>query len=133
MSIDFAPKAFGSKTQTAAAQDDRPKAQFWINLGYESDLPANPEEPDGKKLFISLPQGIPLDTQEHLPTNMSNAQFAAMRSAQNNLLDQLIEHAQTLQPGEDCFVNVKIQLRRVKAEQAPIDPANNPLIKKLQF
>lgn len=131
MSIDFAPKTFGSKAPVAGqAADDRPKAQFWINLGYETD---HVIEETGKPLFISLPQGIPLDTQEHMATNMSNAQFAAMRSGQNDLLDQLIAHAQHLQPGEDCFINVKVQLRRVKAEAAPIDPANNPLIKKLTF
>ncbi|MNV91808.1 hypothetical protein D3C71_1863440 [compost metagenome] len=64
---------------------------------------------------------------------MSNAQFAAMRSAQNDLLDQLTAHAQHLQPGEDCFVNVTVQIRRVKAPSAPINPENNPLIKKLAF
>lgn len=130
MSIDFAPKKFGNNAPTAAAAEDRPKAEFWINLGYESD---HINEETGKPLFITLPQGIPLDTQEHLPTNMSNAQFAAMRSAQNDLLDQLTSHAQHLQPGEDCFVNVTVQIRRVKAPTAPINPENNPLIKKLTF
>ena len=130
MSIDFQPKKFGATNTNATATDDRPKAEFWINLGYESD---HIVEETGKPLFISLPQGIPLDTQEHLPTNMSNAQFAAMRSAQNDLLDQLTAHAQHLQPGEDCFVTLKVQLRRVKAPAAPINPENNPLIKKLKF
>lgn len=127
--IDFTPKAFGSKDK-APAQDDRPKAEFWLNLGYNSD---HIVEETGKPLFISLPQGIPLDTQEHLPTNMSNQQFAAMRSAQNDLLDQLTAHAQTLQPGEDCTIQLTVQLRRVKAPAEPINPENNPLIKKLSF
>lgn len=127
--IDFAPKKFGSAT-TAAAKEDRPKAEFWINLGYESD---HIVEETGKPLFFSLPQGIPLDTQEHLPTNMSNAQFAAMRSAQNDLLDQLTAHAQHLQPGEETFVTLTVQLRRVKAPAPPINPENNPLIKRIQF
>lgn len=129
MSIDFAPKKFGNNAPTAAAKDDRPKAEFWINLGYESDH----TNEDGKPLFISLPQGIPLDTQEHLPTNMSNVEFAALRSAQNDLLDQLTTHAQHLQPGEDCFITLQVQIRRVKAPAAPINPENNPLIKKLVF
>jgi hypothetical protein len=130
MSIDFSPKKFGTTAPTAAAQDERPKAEYWINLGYESD---HVIEETGKPLFISLPQGIPLDTQEHLPTNMSNAQFAAMRSAQNDLLDQLIAHAGNLQPGEETFINVTVQLRRVKAPAAPINPENNPLVKKIAF
>ena len=32
MSIDFSPKKFGT-APTAAAQDERPKAEYWINLG----------------------------------------------------------------------------------------------------
>ena len=130
MGIEFTPKQFGGNKPAASAQDDRPKAEFWINLGYESD---HIVEETGKKLFISLPQGIPLDTQEHLPTNMSNAQFAAMRSAQNDLLDQLTAHAQHLAPGEETFVTLSVQLRRVKAPAEPINPENNPLIKKLKF
>lgn len=130
MSIDFSPKKFGSAPQANATTEDRPKAEYWINLGYESD---HVIEETGKPLFISLPQGIPLDTQEHLPTNMSNAQFAAMRSAQNDLLDQLIQHAGNLQPGEETFINVQVQLRRVKAPAAPINPENNPLVKKIAF
>ena len=129
MSIDFSPKKFGS-TNAAPAAADRPKAEFWVNLGYESD---HVNEETGKPLFISLPQGIPLHTQEHLPTNMSNAQFAAMRSAQNDLLDQLTAHAQHLAPGEETFITLQVQLRRVKAPAAPINPENNPLIKKLSF
>lgn len=131
MSIDFTPKKFGSSTANAApAAADRPKAEFWINLGYESD---HVNEETGKRLFISLPNGIPLDTQEHLDTSMSNAQFAAMRAAQNDLLDQLVAHAQHLQPGEDTLITVQVQLRRVKAPAAPINPENNPLIKKISF
>lgn len=131
MSIDFIPKKFGSSTANAAPTgDDRPKAEFWINLGYESDVI---NEDTGKPIFISLPQGIPLDTQEHLPTNMSNAQFAAMRAAQNDLLDQLTAHAKHLQPGEDTFITLQVQVRRVKAPSAPINPDNNPLVRKLNF
>lgn len=128
MAIDFKAPAFGQPK--AATKDERPKAEYWINLGYNSDFTP---EGDDKPLFISLPQGIPLDTQEHLPTNSSNQQFAAMRAAQNGLLDQLIEYASKLQPGESTEINLTVQLRRVKEAQAPIDPAQNPLHKKLNF
>lgn len=130
MSIDFNPPAFGSKPAATNGKDERPKAQYWINLGYDTGVKS---ETTDETIFISLPQGIPLDTQEHLPTNSSNAQFAAMRAAQNGLLDQLIEHASKLQPGQATTINLTVQLRRVKEAQAPIDPANNPLHKKLDF
>lgn len=130
MSIDFSPKKFGSTNAAPAAATNRPKADFWLNLGYESD---HVNEETGKRLFISLPTGIPLDTQEYVDTNVSNPQFAAMRSAQNDLLDQLVAHAQHLQPGEECLITVQVQLRRVKAPAAPINPDNNPLIKRMSF
>ncbi len=129
MAIDF-NQSFKKPTNSAASTEDRPKAEFWINLGYDSGY-----KPEGSEesLFISLPQGIPLDTQEHLSTNSSNAQFAAMRAAQNDLLDQLIAKAETLQPGEATTINITVQLRRVKAPAEPILPENNPLAKKLTF
>jgi hypothetical protein len=131
MSIDFAPKAFGTKTAdkmpTAAA--DRPKAEFWINLGYTSPV----LDDDDKPMFVSLPQGIPLDTQEHLKTNSRNDRYAAFQSARNDLLDQLLEFAKDLKPGEDRIISLQVQLRRVSEEAAPIDPKNNPFATKISF
>lgn len=129
MSIDFTPKAFGSKAADSTPAAARPKAEFWVNLGYESDV----QDDEGNNMFISLPQGIPLDTQESLKTNSSNNKYAAFQSARNDLLDQLIAHAQQLKPGESCNVNLTVQVRRVKEEAAPIDPAANPFTKKLSF
>jgi len=128
MSIDFTPKTFG-KTETAAPAADRPKAEYWLNLGYASDV----KDDEGNNLFISLPQGIPLDTQDHLKTNSRNTDFAQFQAARNDLLDQLIAHAQNLQPGESSVINLQVQLRRVNEEAAPIDPANNSFTKKLSF
>lgn len=132
MSLNFTPTKFGTQ-QTAATTPaaDRPKAELWINLGYESD---HINEETGKPYFISLPQGIPLDTMEPADTNIRSPEFAAIRNAQNSLLEQLQEHFKNLAPGEDSFVaNIQVQVRRVKAPVAPIDPANNPLVKKLSF
>lgn len=129
MSLDFAPTKFGqtaAKATTPAA--DRPKAEFWINLGYEADAVS---EETGKPYFISLPQGIPLDTQELADTNVRSPEFAAIRNAQNDLHSQIMDHVKDLAPGEETYITLKVQVRRVKAAVAPIDPANNPLIKKL--
>lgn len=111
----------------SAAKADKPKAQFWLNVGYV----ANEGTEDAK--FISLPTGIPLDTQEPLPTNSSNADFRAMRCAQNDLLEQLIEYAQNLEPGEEGIINLQVQLRRVKAEAADIPADENKYARKLTF
>lgn len=112
---------------TSTAKTDKPKAQFWLNIGYV----ANEGSEDEK--FISLPTGIPLDTQEPLPTNSSNADFRAMRCAQNDLLEQLIQYAQNLEPGEEGIINLQVQLRRVKAEAADIPADENKYARKLTF
>lgn len=112
---------------TSTAKADKPKAQLWLNIGYVAN-----EGSDDEK-FISLPTGIPLDTQEPLPTNSSNADFRAMRCAQNDLLEQLIEYAQNLEPGEEGIINLQVQLRRVKAEAADIPADENKYARKLTF
>ena len=136
MSIQSFDKTFGTNAgnnNAAASKKDLPKAQFWINIGYVVEVQGE----DGvESKFISLPMGIPLDTQEHLPTNSSNEMFRALRAAQNDLLDQLKDVAATLQPGEEKIIGegqLVIQLRRVRAEAAPIAANANPLVRKLTF
>lgn len=126
--LNFAPTQFGTKT-AAAAVSDKPKAEFWINLGYTSEH----LDAEGNPYFVSLPQGIPLDTQEELPTNSRNDQYAAFSAARNDLQHQLMEHVKNLAPGEATTVTLEIQIRRVNAPAAPIDPANNPMARKLVF
>ena len=128
--IDFTPKTFGSKdVKPSASADERPKAEFWINLGYTSNV----QDDEGKPMFVSLPQGIALDTQEHLKTNSRNDRYAAFQSARNDLFDQLLEHAKNLKTGEDTIIKLEVQLRRVNEEASPIDPANNPFTTQLKF
>lgn len=129
MSIDFTPKTFGKTNNAATPAADRPKAELWLNIGYPSDV----QDDDGNNLFISLPQGIPLDTQDHLKTNSRNSDFAQFQAARNDLLDQLIAHAQNLKPGESSVINLQVQLRRVNEEAPPVDPNNNAFAKKLSF
>ena len=128
MAITTFAKTFGqASTKTESNNGSRPKAQFWINVGYVANEGTEDER------FISLPTGIPLDTQEPLPTNSSNADFRAMRCAQNDLLEQLIQYAQNLEPGEEGIINLQVQLRRVKAEAADIPADENKYARKLTF
>lgn len=84
---------FGSRSNNSSNQQDRPKAEFWLNVGYVSDMK---DEDTGENRFVSLAQGIPLDTTEDLNTNSSNQMYAAFQSARNDLRDQLIEVAKEL-------------------------------------
>ena len=117
----------GNLETSAADAGERKKADFWLNIGYQVE-----SERDGETIqrFISLPTGIPLDTQEHLPIRGNNVDFKNMRSAQNELLDALKDAAAALQPGEAQIVNLQIELRRVNGEQAATPSESNPFSMK---
>lgn len=128
-------RTFGKPSAPAAGnskvgKDDRPKAKFWINVGYDSGVP---DEVNGGTKFVSLPVGIPLDNQERLPTNMRNQEHAAFQSARNSLMDQIIAAAEQLAPGEERLLDLQIQLRRVNDETAEIPADQNQFLKALKF
>lgn len=134
ISFDFTK----SPVQSAAAgtaKQERPKAQFWMNVGYEVDVIV--KDASGKDVtetrFISLPMGMPLDTMEKLPVKSSNNEFRALQSARNHLLEQVLEAAKTMKPGETQLVNLQIELRRVNDEQEAIPADVNPFIRELKL
>ena len=122
-------KVFGNKKTTTAPTTDRPKAAYWLNIGYETDV----VDEAGEHKFVSLPMGIPVDTQETLSTNSRSPEFAAFQSARNDLVDQIMALAGQLEAGESRILNLQIQLRRVNEEAAPIANANNPFVRKLDL
>ena len=133
MAIDF-NKTFGVNSGNvqgngSSNKEDRPKAQLWLNIGYDSGI----ENDDGTTRFVSLPTGIPLDTQEHLPVNSRNVEFRAFQSARNDLLEQILAVGKTMQPGEERTLNLSIQLRRVSGEQEAIPSGENPFVRKLDL
>uniref|UniRef100_A0AAU6VZP0 RNAP1 subunit A n=1 Tax=Pseudomonas phage Arace01 TaxID=3138526 RepID=A0AAU6VZP0_9VIRU len=136
MSLDFpakfgnsAPKA-GEKAATTGTRADQPKAQLWLNIGYPVTVKVDGAD---EERFVSLPLGIPLDTQEHLATNSRNELFAQFQGARNDLLDQIMDAAKALAPGEDRILNLSIQLRRVNEDAAPVSAENNAFVRKLDL
>lgn len=113
----------GAGSTTSKTTEDRPKAQLWLNLGVETG--------DEQRPFLSLPQGIPLDTQEREKTNSSNRDYAEFAAAKNALLDQLIEAAKDLQPGESMIVPLSVELRRVNGEQVDVPLEQNKYARNL--
>lgn len=111
------------------ANSDKPKAQFWLNLGYAVTI----EGEDGPEdRFVSLASGVPLDGQEVLPTTSRNVMLAKLNAARNDLHAQLMELAGDLAPGESRIVQLEVQLRRVN-EDTPVtvDPTQNQFARKL--
>lgn len=121
MGIDF-KKTFGADSAPITGStsttkgSDAPKAKFWLNVGYVAVGAAE----DGSDRFVSLPVGIPLDTQEKVATSSRNESYAEFQAARNDLLDQIMEVAQGLKPGEDTIINLQLQLRRTQEEKAPV-------------
>jgi len=130
--ISITKPVFAAKTAAAAAATARPKAQIWMNLGYEIQVPAT----DGtmETRFINLPMGLPLDTMEEVATTSTNEVFAAMQVAKNDLLKQLLTAAADLPAGGERIVNLQVQMRRVNDAAANVqltDPAVNPFLRKI--
>lgn len=111
----------------ATNRADLPKAQLWINIGYDSGV----KQEDGTTRFVSFPQGIPLDTQEELSTKSSNVEYSKFQQARNHLLQQVIEACSDLAPGQSKLVNLQVQVRRVMDEAQEIPDIENEFIQKL--
>ncbi len=115
-----------TQTPTTALQQDKPKAELWINIGYE--VP----DPEGISKFISLPLGIPLDQVKLLNTSTPNEEFNLVNQARNDLLDQLLNVANTVEPGQSKIVNLSVEVRRV-SENVEVNKDINPFIRKLEL
>lgn len=130
LKTDF-QKTFGNAPKAGAAaqgKEDRPKAQFWLNVGYESEVVLEGED---KPRFISLPMGIPLDSMEPAKTNGQNQVWLKQQHARNDLYDQIMTKAQELAPGETIVFNLQVEVRHIAEDAAPIDPSVNEFVRKL--
>lgn len=129
--IDFA-RTFGQPQQDTTsntAKQDRPVAKFWLNIGY--NVPGAGD--DGEDRFVALPVGIPLDTMKPVTTNSRNDSYREFMAAKNDLLEQIMEAAQKLQPGEERKLNLEIQLRHVADVQAPVERETNRFARPLDL
>jgi hypothetical protein len=127
MSVDF-EKRYG--VNQGGSNADKPRAKYWLNVGYSTTVMIGTVE---EERFISLPLGIPLDTQEKLKVNSKNDDFAAQQTARNHLFEQIMEVAGALKPGEDRLLNLQIQLRAISDDREAITPDANKFIKKLDL
>lgn len=125
--VDFA-KTFGSPTpsQSNTNGSDRPKSQFWLNVGMRAG------EGDAER-FVSLPQGVALDNLKPIAIRGSNEDYNKFTAARNDLLDQIMTLAASLDPGGEAYLSLEVQVRRVNDEvEAPaVDEASNAYAIKL--
>jgi len=124
-------RTFGNLGNPSSAQRtyDRPKAELWMNIGYSTEI-ENEETGKVEHRFVSLPRGIPLDSMEKLPTNSPNRLTAAFQGARNDLLEQIMDAAKLLEPGEERIIGeaggLQLQIRRVTGKVRAVKPSGNP-------
>ena len=104
----------GIKPAAAVAKEEQPKADYWLNVGYETQ--------DAQYPFISLPLGIPLDNLVPTALRGSNQEYLEFVGAKNELLELVMAKASTLQPGEETLVSLQVQIRRVRAAEDVVAP-----------
>ena len=126
--IDLTKLKFGSKAASTPAADsaDYERAELWLNFGYTVQVPVE----GGKKgqtedRFVSLPKGIPLDTQKPLEIKGAASDFNNFKHARNDLLAQILEAAESLGKGESAILQLEVQIRRVADDAPPANPADN--------
>lgn len=128
--IDFKVGQDRARSSSNAGAKEKPAAQVWLNVGYLADKGTDAQR------FVSLPMGIPLDTMDKLSTRSSNQEFSQFQSDRNDVLDQVLEFAKLLGPGEDYVFETDtgfaIQIRRVNAEQT-MSPATTHRPKLFDF
>lgn len=108
----------------------RPDAEVWLNIGYETGDETYP--------VVTLPFGIPIDTQAPLKLNGRDQGFLAFTGARNQLLEDIQAAAESLAPGEDMIIGgldggLVLQLRRRNSTAEQPAPENNPLMRKFEF
>lgn len=122
---------FGNRSNGAA--NDRPKAQFWLNVGYIAKGAAEDGSEDyfvaiggvGGQNNRSTLGGIALDSMSDFQLTGS-ANMQKLRKQQNELRNQILDAAQKLNPGEsrvistDAVTGLSLELRRV-SEAADAD------------
>lgn len=126
----------GAPASNRRTKEDRPPAQFWLNIGYSTGMTA--EDGEGSYDFVSLASGIPLDHMERFSTTSRNPAYAAFKQAQNLLMDQIMEVAQKLAPGESIILpgdigGLQIQIRRVNESLPEASADANPYARKLSL
>lgn len=135
------PTSLNSAT-TAASNAAKPKAEFWLNVGYNVNVDITDAQgaTTQETRFVSLPVGIALDTMNLLPTDSQNEGYRAFQTARNGLHDALMGVAKTLKAGEEKIIGgtgnpgeLVIQLRRVAAPATPVQAASNPFVLALKL
>lgn len=105
------------RTSQTEGGEDFEKSEFWINIGDFVPLGAVDENDQPKYTFVSLKKGIPLDgIKPFRPEQAPTENMAVLRQEQNFLLEDIMEAARALAPGDSRIINLKVEIKRIKGE-----------------
>lgn len=114
-----------TRSNVAADGTALPNAQFWLNVGYYVQVPSADNPDVMVERLVSLPMGLPLDTMQRQRTDTSSAELNNLRDASNTLLEAILKHVQSMNPGETKkLTNLHLEVRRVGEKQGPT--SDNP-------
>lgn len=105
---------------SATTEDDRPKAEFFANIGTPS------KDKAGNDTSITIPVGVALDTQKARKVTGQNQEYIDSVNAGNKLWQNLLWECQDLEPGEEKVTNLKVFIRRVKTSLEASPSEENP-------
>jgi hypothetical protein len=122
---DVAQPSSATAGTATDAKAERPKSQFWLNIGFT--IPGGAE--DGSDLFVSLPQGIALDDMKPQEIRGSNQNWIQLLQAKNHLLEQLQKGGAELEPGARITLEgFTVEMHRVGTPAQQGDANSNPII-----
>jgi len=122
-----APKSIVANTP--ASRENFTPAEFWLNVGYQIQVP-NEKTGEMEMRFVSVSQGIPLDTMKRV---VGNSQFA---NARNELGDRLLAVGHTVDPGGNLILKpgmLVMQIHRTGGEVAPVTAEMNPFVREFDL
>lgn len=111
--------AIGANASNVESSDKTP-AKVWLNIG--KTVKVKNDNGEEEAVFVSIPVGIAIDTQQPVAIRGRNERYNAFVAAKNDLLAQLQEMGSKMEPGEERTLKLEVQLRHVA--DAAAQPSN---------
>ncbi len=108
-----------------SSEEDRPKAEFYANIGIEST------DSEDNTTSITIPVGVALDTQLPRKVTGQNQEYIDAVNAGNTLWSGILAKCQELEPGEEQMTDLKVFIRRVKSSLDASPSEDNPHAKAI--
>lgn len=111
-------KAVTSAQTQTPAKADKPKSEFWLNVGVQVG-----------DQFISLPFGLALDDMKIMDAKGNNQEWIQTVQAKNALLQALQGTAAGLESGSSVVISeLQVQLLRASKPESTSNGDDNPLV-----